>query len=42
MQLMAEFDVPRILHLEIHFPRGMALQTIVYLKRVFTVMASAA
>lgn len=42
MQLVAKFDVPRILYLEFHFPSGMALETIIYLKRVFTVMASAA
>ena len=42
VQLVAEFNVSRIRYFEVNFPGGMALKTLLYLKRVFTVMASAA
>lgn len=39
---MAEFDIPRIIHLEIHISRGMAARTFFYLKCPLTVVAGAA
>lgn len=41
MKFVAEFDVPRILQLEIHVFGGMALHTLFCLKCLFAVMTGA-